>query len=36
MREKLIGFLQQNYPQSLVHSRIYLKNMEGKENTDKD
>jgi small-conductance mechanosensitive channel len=36
VREKLIGFLQQNYPQSLAHSRIYLKNMEGKENTDKN
>ena len=33
VREKLINFLQQKYPESLAHSRIYLKNMEASENT---
>ena len=27
VREKLIGFLQKNYPQSLAYNRVYLKNM---------
>jgi len=33
VREKLIVFLQQNYPESLAHTRIYLKNLEDRENT---
>ncbi|MEO1011046.1 MAG: mechanosensitive ion channel domain-containing protein [Bacteroidota bacterium] len=33
VREKLIAFLQQNYPESLVHSRVYLKKEEASKNT---
>ena len=33
VREKLITFLQQQYPESLAHTRVYLKNMEEAENT---
>ena len=35
VREKLITFLQQNYPESLAHTRLYLKNMDEAENTGK-
>lgn len=35
VREKLIVFLQQNYPESLAHSRVYLKNITSAENTGK-
>lgn len=35
VRENLITFLQQKYPESLAHSRIYVKNMEDTENTGK-
>lgn len=34
VREKLISFLQKNYPESLVHNRIYLKKQEQYENTE--
>jgi small-conductance mechanosensitive channel len=33
VREKLIGFLQKEYPQSLAHTRVYVKNMSELENT---
>lgn len=33
VREKLITFLQQNYPESLAHSRVYLKKEESSKNT---
>lgn len=33
VREKLISFLQQNYPESLAHSRIYLKKEGQSKNT---
>ncbi len=36
VREKLIVYLQQNYPESLAHSRIYLKNADKLENEESD
>lgn len=33
VRERLITFLQQNYPESLPHTRVYLKNYDVSENT---
>jgi hypothetical protein len=34
VREKLIGFLQKEFPQSLAHTRVYVKNISELENTD--
>ena len=31
VREKLISFLQKNYPESLAHSRLYVKNIDNSE-----
>lgn len=36
VREKLIAFLQKEYPESLAHSRVILKNSESSENTGTD
>ena len=33
VRERMISFLQQNYPESLPHTRVYLKNSTAWENT---
>lgn len=33
VREKLITFLQNNYPESVAHNRVYLKNVADQENT---
>ncbi|MDO6516282.1 mechanosensitive ion channel family protein [Zobellia uliginosa] len=36
VREKLITFLQQNYPDSLARTRLQIENMEGRENTTRE
>lgn len=36
VREKLISFLQQNYPESLAHTRLRLEKMDTQENTQQE